>query len=63
MSERFHIGFDFFAVYRSRCNAFFYTFCSGITCSFAYGAHILDMLHNVKPANPANEDIVLPEDK
>ena len=31
--------------------------------SIAYGAHILDMLHNVKPANPANEDIVLPEDK
>ena len=31
--------------------------------SIAYGAHILDMLHNVKPANPANADIVLPEDK
>ena len=31
--------------------------------SIAYGAHILDMLHHVKPANPANEDIVLPEDK
>lgn len=31
--------------------------------SIAHGAHILDMLHNVKPANPANEHIVLPEDK
>ena len=31
--------------------------------SIAYGAHILDMLHHVKPANPANADIVLPEDK
>lgn len=30
--------------------------------SIAYGAHILDMLNHVKPANPANEDIVLPED-
>ena len=31
--------------------------------SIAHGAHILDMLHHVKPANPANADIVLPEDK
>lgn len=31
--------------------------------SIAYGAHILDMLNHVKPANPANADIVLPEDK
>ena len=31
--------------------------------SIAYGAHILDMLHHVKPANPANADIVLPEDQ
>ena len=34
--------------------------------SIAHGAHILDMLHHVKPANPANPanaDIVLPEDK
>ena len=31
--------------------------------STAHGAHILDMLHHVKPANPANADIVLPEDK
>ena len=31
--------------------------------SIAYGAHILDMLNHVKPANPANEDIVLPEEK
>ena len=31
--------------------------------SIAYGAHILDMLNHVKPANPANENIVLPEDK
>ena len=31
--------------------------------SIAYGAHILDMLNHVKPANPANEDIILPEDK
>ena len=30
--------------------------------SIAYGAHILDMLHHVKPANPENENIVLPED-
>ena len=28
----------------------------------AYGAHILDMLNHVKPANPENENIVLPED-
>lgn len=27
--------------------------------SIAYGAHILDMLHHVKPANPENEHIVL----
>ena len=27
--------------------------------SIAHGAHILDMLHHVKPANPANEHIVL----
>ena len=31
--------------------------------SIAHGAHILEMLNNVKPANPANADIVLPEDK
>ena len=31
--------------------------------SIAYGAHILDMLNHVKPANPANENIVLPEEK
>ena len=31
--------------------------------SIAHGAHILDMLNHVKPANPANADIVLPEDK
>ena len=31
--------------------------------SIAYGAHILDMLNHVKPANPENENIVLPEDK
>lgn len=31
--------------------------------SIAHGAHILEMLQNVKPANPANADIVLPEDK
>ena len=31
--------------------------------SIAYGAHILDMLSHVKPANPANADIVLPEDQ
>ena len=30
--------------------------------SIAYGAHILDMLNHVKPANPENENIVLPED-
>lgn len=31
--------------------------------SIAHGAHILEMLNHVKPANPANADIVLPEDK
>ena len=31
--------------------------------SIAYGAHILDMLNHIKPANPANADIVLPEDQ
>ena len=31
--------------------------------SIAYGAHILDMLNHVKPANPANADIILDEDK
>ena len=31
--------------------------------SVAYGAHILDVLNHVKPANPENENIVLPEDK
>ena len=31
--------------------------------SIAYGAHILDMLNHVKHANPANADIVLPEDQ
>lgn len=31
--------------------------------SIAHGAHILEMLHNVKPANPANADIVLPDEK
>lgn len=30
--------------------------------SIAYGAYILDMLNHVKPANPENENIVLPED-
>ena len=30
--------------------------------SIAYGAHILDMLNHGKPANPENENIVLPED-
>ena len=30
--------------------------------SIAHGAHILDMLNHVKPANPENENIVLPED-
>ena len=29
----------------------------------AYGAHILDMLNHVKPADPRNADIVLPEDR
>ena len=31
--------------------------------SIAHGAPILDLLNHVKPANPANADIVLPEDK
>ena len=31
--------------------------------SIAYGAHILDMLNHVKPANPENESIILPEEK
>ena len=31
--------------------------------SIAHGAHILDLLSHVKPANPANADIVLPEDQ
>ena len=31
--------------------------------SIAYGAHILEVLSNVKPANPANADIVLPDEK
>ena len=31
--------------------------------SIAHGAHILDLLNHVKPANPANADIVLPEDQ
>lgn len=31
--------------------------------SIAHGAHILDLLNHVKPANPANADIVLPEDR
>ena len=31
--------------------------------SIAYGAHILDMLSHVKPADPRNADIVLPEDR
>ena len=31
--------------------------------SIAYGAHILDVLSHVKPANPANADIVLPDEK
>ena len=30
--------------------------------SIAHGAHILDLLNHVKPANPENENIVLPED-
>ena len=30
--------------------------------SIAYGAHILEVLSNVKPANPANADIVLDDD-
>ena len=31
--------------------------------SIEHGAHILDVLSHVKPANPANADIVLDEDK
>ena len=31
--------------------------------SIAHGANILDLLNHVKPANPANADIVLPEDR
>ena len=31
--------------------------------SIAHGAHILALLNHVKPANPANADIVLPEDR
>ena len=31
--------------------------------SIAHGAHILDLLSHEKPANPANADIVLPEDR
>ena len=31
--------------------------------SIAHGAHILDLLNHVKPTNPANADIVLPEDR
>lgn len=31
--------------------------------SIAHGAHILDLLSHVKPANPANADIVLSEDR
>lgn len=31
--------------------------------SIAYGAHILDLLHHVKPANPANADIALPDEE
>jgi len=31
--------------------------------SIAYGAHILDMLHHVKPANPENENIHPEDDK
>ena len=31
--------------------------------SIAHGAHILDLLSHVQPPNPANADIVLPEDK
>ena len=30
--------------------------------SIAYGPHILENLNHVKPANPENENIVLPED-
>ena len=30
--------------------------------SIEYGAHILDLLHNVKPPNPANEHIVLEDE-
>ena len=31
--------------------------------SIAHGAHILDMLHHVKPANPENEHIVLDDEE
>ena len=31
--------------------------------SIAHGAHILDLLNHVQPPNPANADIILPEDK
>ena len=31
--------------------------------AIARGARILDLLNHVKPANPANADIVLPEDR
>ena len=31
--------------------------------SIAHGAHILELLNHVKPANPANADIVLPEER
>ena len=31
--------------------------------SIAYGAHILDLLNHVKPANEENDGIILPEDK
>ena len=34
-----------------------------INDGIAHGAHILDMLSHVKPANPANADIVLPDEK
>ena len=30
--------------------------------SIEYGAHILDLLHNVKPPNPANEHIMLEDE-
>ena len=31
--------------------------------SIAHGAPILDLLNHAKPANPANADLVLPEDR